>query len=125
MEAHARDEWPVGTTVDPIVTQSTNGNGELVTSEEIVHLHQAQSIQDRSLAMKAIVRDLSPAKEMRLLLDTMDNVFNTEYSSWPFRCWIVDSTGRVAYKSHPPSTGIAEELSVRELSDWLTSNVQS
>ena len=107
MEAHATDEWPVG------ITAADLENGDPV------HLRQATSIEDRVKALKALQRDIPLGSKFRYFIDTISNSFNSSYASWPFRCWIIDEKQKIAFKSHPPSTGVAEELNVNQLSQWL------
>lgn len=112
MEAHATDEWPIGITVP-----DKNDDCGLVS------LHQAKTLKDRMSAAKALKRDFYLGEDFRYLIDPIENPFNSNYSSWPFRCWIIDENGKIAFKSLPPQNGVAEDLHTRDLEAWLRANV--
>lgn len=112
MEAHATDEWPIGITVPE--NQDDCG---------LVSLNQPKTTEERIRAAKALKRDFDLGEYFRFLVDPIDNPFNSNYSSWPFRCWIIDGNGKIAFKSLPPQNGVAEELHTRELEEWLRANV--
>ena len=67
-EAHAVDEWPIGSEVRE---------------------HQAKSLEDRYAAAKK----LGLSDKWMLLLDSMDNEFSKAFSPWPFRYYLFDRQG--------------------------------
>lgn len=75
-EAHAADEWPIGSAV---------------------HERQARTTDQRLGAAARL--SLSPA--WTLLLDTMDNSFASAYAPWPFRYYLLDAEHRARVIAEP------------------------
>lgn len=93
-EAHACDEWPI--------------------NQLEVEIHRHQTIADRRAAAERFVRDFPLHQAFEVALDTMEDAFNQEFASWPFRFWIV-LDGRVALKPNPQDAS----YDVNELGRWL------
>lgn len=98
MEAHAIDEWPIGNV------------------PEAMNLVQHTCLAERMTAASAFVETFKPHPLMRILVDGMDNSFNSLYSSWPARSWIVHE-GEVKFKSMPLNIG--NILGLDEMAAWL------
>jgi len=77
-EAHARDEWPAG---DKLSTCS-----QPTTRKE--RLDQAKLLQE------------SKQINMPLVVDDMDNQFETAFSCWPVRFYVLQH-GKVTFKAQP------------------------
>ncbi len=93
-EAHARDEWPVGHTVSAC--------------------DQPKSLEERlELAEKLEVFTTFP---IPLLVDSISNSFQTGYSSWPFRFYIIQN-GKVMVKGQPCPKEHAYRL--EDVAEWL------
>ena len=60
------------------------------------------------------MRDFPLHQAFEVALDTMEDAFNQEFASWPFRFWIV-LDGRVALKPNPQDAS----YDVNELGRWL------
>jgi len=77
-EAHARNEWPAGS--------------KLSTCD------QPTTRQERLDAANALVE--SKEISMPLLVDDIDNQFDTAFSCWPVRFYVLHH-GKVAFKAQP------------------------
>jgi hypothetical protein len=85
-EAHPSDLWQMPVNVaDEVVFSSPQNAGE------------------RLDLATACVRKLGI--ELPALLDHMDDSAERDYSGWPDRLYVIDSQGRVAYKSRPGPFG--------------------
>lgn len=86
MEAHATDEWPI------LDTETT--------------FTQHKTLEERRRAVEftcdsyPILESSEGFGEGHIFLDTIDNRFNTDFSSWPLRYWILHG-GHVAFKAMP------------------------
>jgi hypothetical protein len=91
-EAHPSDVWQMESNIkDKVVFASPN-------SEE-----------ERAFVAGACVRKLGI--KIPAVLDEFGNSTESEYTAWPDRLYLIDSAGRVAYKSRPGPFGFkAEEL---------------
>jgi hypothetical protein len=68
-----------------------------------------KSEEERALVAGACVRKLGI--QFPAVLDEFGNSTERQYTAWPDRIYLVDATGRVAYKSKPGPFGFkAEEL---------------
>ena len=99
-EAHSSDLWQLPANVrDEVVFSSPQSAGERI-----------------DLAT-ACVRDLRI--ELPALVDDIDDTTEGAYTGWPDRLYLIDSDGRVAYKSRPGPFGFRsnelEEALVRTL----------
>jgi len=67
------------------------------------------SEEERGLVAGSCVRKLGI--EIPAVLDEFGNSTESAYTAWPDRLYVIDSTGRVAYKSKPGPFGFhADEL---------------
>ena len=91
-EAHPSDVWQMQSNIkDKVVFASPH-------SEE-----------ERGLVAGSCVRKLGI--EIPAVLDEFGNSTESAYTAWPDRLYVIDSTGRVAYKSKPGPFGFhAAEL---------------
>ena len=78
LEAHANDEWRV----DSINTE----------------VSQHKNLNDRADAAKIFIEKFPLHQSISLVLDNEQNEFNTVYSSWPFRYWILNSDNTLRAK---------------------------
>lgn len=79
--------------------------------------NQPKSIEQR----EAVARDCAKKLEIGfpMLLDSMDNRTEQDYSGWPDRLYLIDREGKVAYKSRPGPAG----FKVSELGEALEAMV--
>ena len=98
MEAHAADEWRMGK-VDACYRQPKT-------------MEQRRKIAD-------IFLDEYPL-EWPLVLDTMENIFESEYAAWPERLYVISSEGILTFKSSPGPHG----FDVQGLRAWLADNTK-
>jgi hypothetical protein len=85
-EAHPTDAWQVPQNVE----------------EEILFPNPA-SLAARLSVAQSCVADLGI--EFPALVDDMNNSVEDAYTAWPDRLYLIDSQGRVAYKSKPGPFG--------------------
>jgi len=95
LEAHATDEWYVAS-----------------INEEIP---QHRTLRDRYNAATIFLDKYPLHEDIIFLLDNEGNDFNSTYSSWPFRYWLIDSMGLVELKMVP----IEDKVSLSDLISWL------
>jgi Iodothyronine deiodinase len=77
--------------------------------EDKVVFASPRSEEERGFVAGACVRKLGI--EIPAVLDEFGNSTEQAYTGWPDRLYLIDSTGRVAYKSKPGPFGFsAEEL---------------
>jgi len=96
-EAHAKDEWPVGKTISFC-------NQPKVISERC-DLARKYS-EDNQLTIPVVV-------------DTMDNSFESKFAAWPVRFYVVKN-GKLVFKAQPNTEHYAYDPT--ELSKWLKNN---
>jgi hypothetical protein len=89
-EAHPTDGWQVE-----------------ANERDRVLLTAAQDAGHRLENATACVRNLGI--ELPTLLDNTDNQVELAYTAWPDRLYLVDSAGRIAYKSGPGPRGFRPE----------------
>jgi len=95
-EAHASDEWPVGSSIS--------------------FCRQPQSLEERcSLAQKFVNTRLY---RVPMLVDTIENDFQKAFAAWPFRFFIVKDN-KIVYKAEPSVTSLCYEA--RDLSKLISS----
>lgn len=99
MEAHAVDEWPVRC--------------------EYQDIKQHTSMVERAEAAKLLQDEFPLHPHMHLVLDNIQNHFNTAYASWPFRYWVV-LNGRIELKLMPEG----DQVSMTHLEQWCARNLQ-
>lgn len=76
-EAHASDQWPLGTLV--CIKQHTSIDERLQAAQQLI---------DRGFTLP-------------LVCDTMDNAIEAAYAAWPERYLIIDEGGVVTHISQP------------------------
>jgi type I thyroxine 5'-deiodinase len=91
-EAHPSDVWQMQSNIkDKVVFASP------------------RSEEERGFVAGSCVRKLGI--EIPAVLDEFGNSTESAYTAWPDRLYVIDSTGRVAYKSKPGPFGFhADEL---------------
>ena len=82
LEAHATDTWPM-----PSSRYNPTG--------EVVNIPTHTCIEERVAAAKALVDSMKVQGEV--LVDTMDDIFNTEYSAWPVMFYAIRG-GKLEFK---------------------------
>ena len=82
LEAHAKDGWPM-----PSSRYQPQGL--------VVDIPSHTCIEDRIIAAKSLVEEMEVKGE--LLIDSIENIFNTEYGAWPTMFYVVKD-GRLAFK---------------------------
>jgi len=95
MEAHAADEWPLGTKV---VTKQHKTNKERI--EAALELQKKYKIT------------------FPLVVDDISNSFHNTYAAWPERYYIVDKTGKLAYIAVPGPMGYTSKH-IDQVKLWL------
>jgi len=95
MEAHAADEWPLGTKV-------------------VVNQHK--TVQERIEAAKQLQKNYSVT--MPVVVDDIDNPFHEAYAAWPERYYIVDAESKLASIAVPGTLGYTSEH-VEDVRQWL------
>jgi len=76
-EAHAQDEWPIGSSVC---------------------INRPKTMADRRQAAKDMQRDLQV--RIPIVIDNMGDEFERTYAAWPFRFYMVKD-GVLVYKAQP------------------------
>ncbi len=89
-EAHPSDVWQMQSNIKDKVVFATPKNEE-----------------ERAVIAGACVRKLGI--KMPAVLDEFGNSTEKAYTGWPDRIYLVDSTGRVAYKSKPGPFGFKSD----------------
>ena len=91
-EAHPSDVWQMESNV-----------------KEKVVFDSPRNEEERGVVASACVRKLGI--EIPAVLDEFGNSTESAYTGWPDRLYLIDSAGRVAYKSRPGPFGFhADEL---------------
>lgn len=96
MEAHAIDEWPM-----PGINDT---------------MKQHVTLQERYTAAQTLTSNFPFDDHIHFVIDDMNNSYNTIYSSWPFRYYIIDD-GLVQLKEMP----VGDSISLKALEGWLIS----
>jgi len=96
-EAHARDEWPVGKTVS--------------------FVDQPTQIEQR-LEVAALLRTAT-SFPLPLLIDSIDNSFQSAYAAWPFRFYII-YRGKIVVKAQPDP--VTHGYHLTDIEDYLEEN---
>lgn len=96
-EAHASDEWPIGS---------------------IYQIKQHKTLDDRFSSAKLFIKNFD--YKGKLLVDKMNNKFQTEYSSWPTKYYLIKN-GKIEYISHPKNATFTFNGIIKRL-DELVSN---
>jgi type I thyroxine 5'-deiodinase len=100
-EAHPSDVWQMQSNIKDNVVFASPKNEE-----------------DRAFIAGACVRKLGI--KLPAVLDEFGNVTETAYTAWPDRIYLIDTAGRVAYKSKPGPFG----FNAGELRTALTQNLR-
>lgn len=85
MEAHASDEWPIRDTHTTFAQHKT--------------LEDRRVAAEFTLSQYPCLRDPAYFGD-NIFLDSVSNEWNTKYSSWPLRYWILQQ-GKVKFKAMP------------------------
>lgn len=96
-EAHAADEWPVG--------------------RSISFCNQPKETSERCILAKKFVE--TTKIEMPMLVDTIENQFETTFAAWPVRFFVIKN-GKLLFKAQPNLEDYAYD--VLDLSDWLSAH---
>jgi len=100
-EAHASDEWPIGTKVC---------------------VKQHCTLEDRIKAAKEFISTYN--YRVSVLLDTMTNEFNGKFAAWPERWWLVRN-GKLMHVGEPSSEfGYNRSLISQKLDEVLKEQLQ-
>ena len=57
-------------------------------------------------------------ERVTVVLDNVNNDFNSTYSSWPFRVWIIDENHRVAFKGMADADS-GFDINLSRVRNWL------
>lgn len=76
-------------------------------AKDHVLLASARSFEDRDTAANKCVVRL--CINIPALVDDMNDATEVAYTGWPDRLYVIDRTGRIAYKSGPGPYGFAPE----------------
>jgi len=98
-EAHASDEWPIYQ----------------------VDIPQHRDLEERIRLAQSFKLDFDVHLNMDFLADSMENEFNREYASWPFRFWVLEqnvsgSPVKIAFKAMPKES----KYRLEDLTDFLS-----
>ena len=99
-EAHPTDLWQV---------QANVRDGVLFAA--------ARSDEERTSTAQACVRKLNI--QLPAVLDTIGNQTEEAYTGWPDRMYLIDTNGRIAFKSAPGPFGFSTRDLERALGDIL------
>ena len=94
LEAHASNEWPI--------------------REYPISFCQHTCVDDKRKAAILFEKEMELPSQVEILVDNELNEFNSLYSSWPTRIWILHN-GQVALKNMPDN----ENITLEEVKDWL------
>jgi len=101
-EAHASDVWQMSSNVkDNVVFASP------------------KSFDERSQLGQMCVRNLGV--KFPAVVDTFDDTTERAYTGWPDRLYVIDSAGRIAYKSKPGPFGFDPDGVAQTLARLLPS----
>jgi hypothetical protein len=95
-EAHARDEWPSGTIFSAC--------------------KQPKRLEDRLRLAAEFVREQQV--RIPMLVDNMDNAFETRFAAWPFRYYVLSApltdtsktTRKVLFKAQPSAATLQYDV---------------
>jgi len=102
LEAHPSDVWQMKSNIDDKVVFAS-----------------PKTFEEREYVAGACVRKLGI--KFPALIDGFDNTVEKAYTGWPDRIYLIDKSGRVAYKSKPGPFGFKPD----ELSDVLKRTVSA
>jgi type I thyroxine 5'-deiodinase len=98
-EAHPEDEWQM-----------------TVNEEQGVCYRQPTSLADRVMIAKDFVERFEYS--IPLVVDPMENAAERAFAAWPERLYVIDVSGRIAYKGRKGPFGFDPD----ELDQWLEAN---
>lgn len=101
LEAHAVDEWPLGTSVE---------------------IKQHRVLEERISAAELFIRDYE--YKLPLVIDSIDNSFNSIFAAWPERFYIAHNN-KLAYIAQPGPNGQNTEMWHVEVRNWLAAYTES
>ena len=101
-EAHASDAWQVG-----------------ANRRDRVLIASPKTLEERTDVAGACVRNLGI--QLPSVVDDFRNSTEAAYTGWPDRLYVIDRTGRIAYKSAPGPYGFKP----REMAETLTRNADT
>jgi len=101
LEAHAVDEWPLG---------------------NAVQIKQHQTLDERIFAAKSFIQNYD--FKVPLVVDSIENSFNSIFAAWPERFYIVHDN-KLAYIANPGTNGENTEMWHVEVRNWLLSYRES
>lgn len=90
LEAHPTDVWQMESNVKDKVLFAT-----------------PKDFEERALIAGACVRTLG--LKIPAVIDGLDNTVERTYTGWPDRMYLIDSSGRIAYKSKPGPFGFQSD----------------
>lgn len=98
LEAHAKDQWPLG---------------------NFVVVEQHKTLEDRIAMAKRYIKETG--WQMDMVVDNMKNEFQWIFWAHPERFYIADQ-GKLQYKARPTDQGY---YILQELYDWLENRLQN
>jgi len=102
-EAHAKDGWPM-----PSSRYNPLG--------QAVNISNHTSLEERVAAAKSLVEGMDMQGEV--LVDTMEDSFNTEFSAWPTMFYAISAEGKLVFKG----THEGDKFKTEGLQEWLDGN---
>ncbi len=100
VEAHARNQWPVGKTISCV--------------------DQPTTLEQRIENARQCKKNFN--FEMPMLVDDMGNAFHSTYGSWPFRFYVIYQ-GKLVLKAEPNKENYSYNMD--ELDIWVANFYQS
>jgi type I thyroxine 5'-deiodinase len=105
-EAHSSDAWQM----------------EINEKENVVFANPKQYDERSNLAGTCSV---NLGIEFPALVDTIENTTEIAYTGWPDRLYLVDESGRIAFKSEPGPFGFKTDLLSEALGRVVESNASN
>ena len=102
-EAHAKDVWPM-----PSSRYNPLG--------QAVNISNHTSLEERVAAAKSLVEGMDMQGEV--LVDTMEDSFNTEFSAWPTMFYAISAEGKLVFKGENISNSLIFHQSVVQYYTW-------
>ena len=108
-EAHAVDEWPVGSLTS--VTEQPKALEQRIELAQRVHVSPTL---------------LNGATNVEVLCDSMANYFQDVMACWPIRFFVLEpASGVLQFKAQPDLSPDVYGYPLESLSDWLNNNARS
>lgn len=86
-EAHARDEWPIGSTIS--------------------FCDQPTTLEERCTLAQHFIKEFN--YQIPMLVDPIDNPFESKFAAWPFRFYIIEN-GILRMRAEPQKNSFVYEL---------------